>query len=165
MVTEDLVVRGLIWLSLVCFVAAHAAFRDRPVEQGRRWPLTVYWAGAGLAFVHYLAAFHWHYDWSHSQAVLATAGQTAEAFGLDWGGGVWVNYLFLAAWGVDASGYTLHRPIPPGAWRWMLRAFYLTIIVNGAIVFAAAPMRPFGALLVAGLVWSWRPEARLVGPR
>ena len=36
-----------------------------------------------------------------------------------------------------------------------LRIFYLTILVNAAIVFASRPGRVFGVLLLSTLVWAW----------
>ena len=32
-----------------------------------------------------------------------SARQTAEVFGLDWGGGLYVNYAFTAAWVADVA--------------------------------------------------------------
>jgi hypothetical protein len=35
-------------------------------------------------------------------AVLETARQTDAVYGVSWGGGVYVNYLFVAAWLTEA---------------------------------------------------------------
>src|SRR5688572_25084706 len=55
-----------------------------------------------LMWAHAAIAFGSAYGWSHQTAVLATARQTAAVTGLDWGGGIYVNYLFLIAWALDA---------------------------------------------------------------
>jgi hypothetical protein len=188
----DLIVRGSIWLAIACFVAAHAGFR-RAVSPGEqaRWALPAYWIGFALALTHFLAAFSWHYGWSHARAVAVTAEQTARVFGINWGGGVWVNYAFLAAWLTDASVQTSRRRGGPSAlpgWsgpsgpptagaqapayrgpdrrrrrvRVVLRAFFLIVIANGAIVFVAWPMNVVGTVMVAALIWAWRPAIRSV---
>jgi hypothetical protein len=36
--------------------------------------------------------------------------------------------------------------------------FVLTMVVNGAIVFARPTARPFGVLLTAVLLWAWQPR-------
>ena len=160
--TVDLLVRCSMWVALCGFVAAHWGFRRAGPTTHGRWPLAAYWVGAALALAHALAAFGWHYDWSHTQAVTATAEQTADVFGLNWGGGLWVNYAFLVAWLVDA-GWRTARPRHYVAWStgtWMLRGFYLIIIANGANTFVAWPMHFVGAGLVAVLVWCWRSPRR-----
>ena len=157
----DLIVRGLMWLALGCFVAAHLGFRGAHRGALARWARAAYWSGGALALAHVLAAFHWHYGWSHTQAVSATAEQTARVFGVHWGGGVWVNYAFLAAWLADAAWRTTRgaHGIPRvRAGTWALRLFYLIIIANGAVTFVAWPMNLAGGVLVAALLWSWWPQ-------
>ena len=155
----DVIVRGSMWLALGGFVAAHWGFRRAGSAAHSSWPLAAYWIGAALAFVHALGAFHWHYDWSHTQAVVATAEQTADIFGLNWGGGVWVNYAFLVVWLADAGRrMASHRPeVAESTGTWVLRCFYLIIIANGAITFVEWPMNLVGAGMVAVLVWCWWP--------
>ncbi len=148
-------------MALACFLAAQLAFRRSADRPKRRWPVAVYGVGAALALAHYLAAFGWHYDWSHAQAVLATAEHTERVFGLDWGGGVWVNYAFLGTWVVELSWRARRGEIRQPAVRWGLRAFYLIVIANGAVVFVAWPLQLVGGMLVAGLLWSWCPKRQL----
>jgi len=164
-VAVDVIVRGSMWLALGAFVAAHWGFRRAGSAAHSSWPLAAYWIGAALAFVHALAAFHWHYDWSHTEAVVATAEQTAEVFGLNWGGGVWVNYAFLVVWLVDVGRRTAshRRDVAESTGTWLLRGFYLIIIANGAITFVAWPMNLVGAGMVSVLVWCWRPRRPRLG--
>jgi len=163
-----------IWVALALFVAGEAGKpaplsgrgrghgeAEAATRGSRAWRV---WAiGALLAAVHIPIAFAARYDWSHLAAEQETARRTAEMFGVYWAGGVFVNYLFIAAWLVEAwwwrarpAGYA-RRP----AWLvWTLRGFYLIIIVNAAVVFASPIGRWPGAALVAALVWIWRPRPR-----
>jgi hypothetical protein len=122
-------------------------------------------AGLLLAACHFLLAFHARHDWSHALAMEATARQTAAVYGVRWGGGVYVNYLFLGVWTFDLWRW---RPGAPPATRrstpamWVRRAFYFVIILNAAVVFAAGWRRGLGMLLVTWLLvvwWTDRPRA------
>ncbi|HEX2457325.1 MAG TPA: hypothetical protein VHI99_26740, partial [Vicinamibacterales bacterium] len=90
----------------------------------------------------------------------ATAEQTAAVYGIRWGGGVYVNYVFLAVWlaeaawwRTNAAGY-LSRPMLVTS---VLRTFYLIVLVNAAVVFAAPSRRVAGVILISVLLWIWRP--------
>jgi hypothetical protein len=92
--------------------------------------------------------------------------QTAAVYGVPVGAGVYVNYLFVAAWLADAwwwraspRGY-----VRPPAAVWALRAFYLLIIVNAAVVFADGLRRLAGLVLVSWLVRIWMPGAAQTSP-
>jgi hypothetical protein len=52
--------------------------------------------------MHVAAAFQFHHHWSHLAAYRETAQQTAEVFGLNWGGGLYFNYAFTIVWIADA---------------------------------------------------------------
>ena len=89
-----------------------------------------------------------------------TARQTAAVYGINWGGGVYVNYFFVAAWLIEAWWWRAYPSLYFGRRRaitWALRAFYFVIIVNAAVVFASVPRRALGVVLVGALVWIWRP--------
>ena len=113
--------------------------------------------------LHAVLAFDIRYDWSQDQAIRATAEQTAAVYGLRWGGGLYINYAFLAAWLADAAWWRLaptrflSRPklVTTG-----FRVFSLTVLVNGAVVFAAPSRRIMGTMLIAALMWNWRPISR-----
>lgn len=144
-----------IWIALALFVAGEAGKGPLQID-GRPpgWARPVWIAGAILAIAHALIAFDVRYDWNHEAAVTATAAQAASLSGFAWRGSLYVNYVFLALWLLVAW-----------TWRhWAWRAFVLTMIANGAIVFARPWVRPLGALLVAGLLWAWWPRrARVSG--
>lgn len=140
-----------IWVALTLFVVGEAG----RVSDGvlRRWARVVSATGLALAMVHTLLAFDVFHQWRHADAVLSTAQQTQAVFGVRFGAGVYVNYLFFAVWLLDVM---LWRPVtPPSAGRWMLRAFYLLIIFNGAVVFATGWRRLLGVALCIGLVAAW----------
>jgi hypothetical protein len=138
-----------IWVALALFVIAEAG-KGPLAADGRPpwWARPAWFAGALLAIVHSFIAFAVQYRWDHEAAVRATAMQAAEIYGFTWSGSLYVNYLFLALWLLAAW-----------SWRhWAWRLFVLTMIVNGAIVFARPAARPFGVALITALLWAWWPR-------
>jgi hypothetical protein len=140
-----------IWVALVLLVVAEAG--KGPLATGGHpptWARPAWIAGALLAVVHSLIAFAVRYRWDHDAAVRATADQAARVYGAGWNGSLYVNYVFLALWLLAAW-----------SWRhWAWRAFVLTMVVNGAIVFARPAARPFGIVLTAILLWAWWPRSK-----
>jgi hypothetical protein len=139
------VVRGTIWLALAAFVAAEGGrWRARRTGLKGGWALAAFASGAVLCALHFAAALHWTYGWSHTRALEATARQTEEVYGLSWGGGLWVNYVFLAAWMAELirwsrdPSYALRAP---RAGQWALRGFYALVVVNAAVVFPQGAAR------------------------
>jgi hypothetical protein len=143
-----------IWAALLLFVVAEIGYRAAEGRAGR-WARSASVAGAVLAILHAVLALADRYGWDHEAAVRATAEQSAALYGFGWRGSIYVNYVFLALW-LGAAWSWRSR-----AWRhWAWRVFVLTMIVNGAIVFARPAARPFGTALVAALLWAWRPRGR-----
>jgi hypothetical protein len=153
-------IAATIWAALALFVVAEAlagrATADRPAS--RAFSVA---AGAGIVLLiaHMALALAARHGWSHDAAVRHTAAQTAAVYGLEWGGGFYLNYVFAALWAWDAWRRRRGVALPAGS-RSALRAFYLAFIVNAAVVFVPAPRRWLGVVVVAALVWLWRP-ARL----
>jgi hypothetical protein len=155
----DAALYGTIWIALTLFAAGEAG--KRGVHQGRQPAPWAWWASAAgvtIAAVHVVIAMGAHHGWSHQSAVLETARQTASVYGLDWGGGVYVNYAFIAIWGFEVwqwcrapVRYASRSPLV----TWSLRVFYLIMFLNGAIVFVPGWRRLFGAALLAVIVASW----------
>jgi len=162
----DLALRGTIWLSLLAWVVGEGqrSLGPEPARRGRgAWT-----SGALAAVLHSVLAFHLRYDWSHGAAYADTARQTAAVTGLSWGGGILVNYAFLAAWTTDAL------------WWWMapvsfrqrarlldraVRGFVWFMFLNGAVVFARGWMRALGAAAVLAVAAAWYRRACSVGGR
>jgi hypothetical protein len=147
-----------IWIALALFVAGEVG---RSVIRPRPWAWWAFAVGLCMALVHTAIAFDVVHNWVHDDAVRSTAQQTEAMFGMAVGWGVYVNYLFFAVWLADAwwwrAGVTPAER--PPAVTWMLRAFYLVIILNAAVIFAAPARRALGLLVVALLAWAWRPHA------
>jgi hypothetical protein len=149
-------VRGTIWLSLLAWAGGEWArcSRGGPAAAGR----SAWTVGALAAIAHSAAAFHFRHGWSHKAALVETARQTAAVTGLDWGGGLYVNYLFLAVWTADAAWWWL-RPETfdrrPRALDRVVRAFLLFMFLNGAVVFARGPMVAVGAAAVLAVLAAW----------
>ena len=148
-----------IWLALAGFVAGHAGIsRQRQTGLAPVWAWPVWCLGLAACGVHIAVAMAFHHHWSHAAAVLETARQTEAVYGLAWGGGVYVNYLFVAVWlaelvwwRVDPRRYLGQRP-----WSiWTVRAFYLVIVVNAAVIFAAPDRRLAGVVVTAALLAAW----------
>lgn len=122
-------------LCLLAWMSAAIAFL-----RGNKNTARVSWALAGVLYLaHVAAAFHFSHHWSHAAAVAETARQTRELFGMDWGGGIWCNYALAVLWIADLAWRGGGRP--PRAWTIALQVYFLFLAINGAIVFAAGPVR------------------------
>lgn len=148
-----------VWLSLVGLLAGEvgAARRHRTgVEPWWAWPASM--AGCLALCAHMLLAMASRHQWSHQAALLDTARQTAEVYGVAWGGGLWVNYAFAGLW---MAWLTAWKASPARFWnqpRWQLwgaRAFVFVIVLNAAVVFAAPQRRLAGAALTLALPAAW----------
>jgi len=111
----------------------------------------VWTTGAALCVAHVAAAFHVRYGWSHAHAYRDTALQTAAVTGLEWGGGLWVNYAFLAVWAADVGWWWIWPESRATRPRWLhagIGFFFLFMFLNGAVVFAGGPARLIGIAAV-----------------
>ena len=90
-------------------------------------------AGVVLLAVHIAMAMAIAHGWSHAAAIAATARATNAVFGVDWGGGVYANYLFLIVWAAETAWW---RASPTSYARrssaitWSLRIFYFVMIAE-----------------------------------
>ena len=109
-------------------------------------------AGALLLVGHTILAFQIRHGWSHGAALAETARRTEQMTGVASGTGLYLNYLFIALWIAEAAWWWLrprgylhrHRAVDVSMF-----AFFVFMFVNGAVVFAAGPMRIAGAAAVA----------------
>jgi hypothetical protein len=140
------------------------------ISRGNRWLRVCWTIGCGLALLHFICAFQFYHDWSHSAAVRDTAEQTEQLLGIRFGGGLYFNYLFLLVWigdtlwwWIDPEGYAKRRKIV----NLFVYGYLAFIAFNGAVVFVTGPTRWIGAAITAALVARWiilftqRPDARL----
>ncbi len=155
----ELLTRITVWIALAGygFGAAGALIaRQRLIWHERaRWAWTV---GCLGLLAHAVCAFNYYHAWSHTEAYRETARQTAEVFGLDWGGGLFINYALVAAWTLDViwwwgwPEYYRRRP------RWFALAWHLFlifIIFNAAVVFKNGALRwlGLGGCVGLGILW------------
>jgi hypothetical protein len=105
-----------------------------------------------------LFAFHYYHHWSHAAAYRETARQTAELTGLEWGGGLFINYALLAGWLADAAWWG--RDLESYRNRsWLIAAvwhgFLIFMIFNATVVFKTGPLRWIGLGLCLWLASLW----------
>lgn len=160
----DLALYWTIWIALALFAAGEAGKRvpaTRGATAGWAWSASA--IGAAITIAHVIFAMAARHGWSHDAALAATARQTRAVYGVDWGGGVFVNYAFVSLWIVELWRWRrapAHQVSRPDAATWLVRAFFLVVIVNAAIVFAGGLRRIGGAVIVLSLVVSWWPRGR-----
>ena len=155
----ELFTRLTIWIALGGYAlgtVTHFAFRENLKWQARaRWAWTV---GCFGLLTHTICAYHYYHAWSQTSAYRETARQTAEVFGLDWGGGLYINYAFIAAWMLDAvwwwrslEAYNQRPRTLALAWH----GFFLFIVFNATVVFKTGALRWLGLVWVVGVGILW----------
>ena len=151
----EVLLRVPIWVGLVLYALSEHIRAGGGSARGARLAFS---CGCLAYLLHVAAAFNWYHAWSHALAYADTADQTAALVGLDWGGGLWINYAFTALWIGESvwwwTGRVSHAPRPPRV-TWALRGTFLFMIVNGAVVFVDGPMRWVGLAIVVWLIWTW----------
>ena len=154
-----------IWIAVAGYFAGAVVYALARGRRGLDSLARLAWTAAcGALAAHVACAFHFHHGWSHAAAYRDTARQTAEVFGLDWGGGLYVNYALLAGWVADVcywwiGGLRAYRRRPwPLVVAW--HAFLFFIVFNGAVVFADGLARWAGLGLCAALAYVWLSVAR-----
>ena len=172
----ELLTRSTIWITIVLYTAGSVliAISSLSRRQRKRDSLArIVWTMAGLALIaHVACAFQFYHNWSHESAYRETARQTNEVVGLNWGGGLFINYLFTIGWIIDLawwwrSGLDSYRQRawpPVAAWH----GFLIFIIFNATVVFAESAIRwvGLGICLVLCLAWffvvsQWRTQSQI----
>ena len=157
----SVVVRATILMATVLWAWAEVLKIQRPrqVEPARRlWTISL-----TLALLHAVVAFEVAYHWSHGAASMDIARQTAAVTGIVWGGGIFVDYLFLALWVADALWWWI---APVAYIRRSVRverarlALFVFMFVNGAILFASHTARAVGVPSVAAVCITWALRTR-----
>ncbi|MCH2201252.1 MAG: hypothetical protein MK102_04730 [Fuerstiella sp.] len=147
--------------SVACYVAAlwcwlFAGVRQRRSDSAAVGPADrvyiLFWSGAWLLCVlHVVCAFQFRHHWVHSAALQHTADMTERVVGINWGGGLYINYAFLICWGVSLV-QTL-RTVGHLSWGTPVSETFM----QG---FAAFMM--FNATAVFGPWWWWLPAIFVV---
>ncbi len=148
-----------IWLAVLAYTIGSILTleaRSRSKRQNAaRWVWTF---GCAFLLIHVFCAFTYFHHWSHDAAYLETERQTASLTGLHWGGGIYFNYIFAAAWLADVLWWWLAPVSFKFRPRWLHAAWHVFLffmVFNGAFVFVRGPMRWIGLLLCTVVAMSW----------
>ena len=124
--------------------------------------------GCLFYLAHVGAAFQFYHHWSHQAAYRETARQTAEMFGIWWGGGLYLNYLFTVVWAADVLWCWQNPDAYRSRPKWMtaaLHSFLAFMFFNGTVVFASGWVRWVGVTAAAALGILATLEIRKAGRR
>jgi hypothetical protein len=161
----EFLTRITIWLTLAGYAIGVSAYL---LSRGRRaWDVTARTAwtvGCVGLIAHVAFACHFYHHWSQASVYRETARQTAEVTGLDWGGGMFVNYALVISWVIDAAywrlrgleAYRNRAPWLSAAWQ----GFLFFIVFNATVMFKTGPLRWIGmglCLWLAFLAYRSRP--------
>ena len=159
----EFLTRFTVWITLsgyflgAAFVAVSLATSDfHRFARLARWVWTI---GCLALLVHVAFAYHYYHHWSQESVYLDTARQTADVTGINWGGGIYFNYAFMAGWIIDVvwwwrRGLASYRSRPwPLTLAW--HAFLLFMVFNAMVVFKAGLMRIVGSILCLAVFLLW----------
>jgi hypothetical protein len=156
--TGDLLTRGTIWLALGSSVLGAAGDRlgrrSAPWQSAARLAWT---AGCAAYLGHVISAFNFYHGWSHTAAYRETARRTAEIFGVNWGGGLFVNYLFTAAWvaGVIWRWKPESYQRRPRFFEALWRSLFLMMVFSASVVFETGLARWVGIIFSSTFAFLW----------
>jgi hypothetical protein len=136
-------------IAMAAFAASLAIrFTAGPIPLVRRlrlWAARLAWSvGCALQVVHVACALGFYHGWSHAEAHAHTARRTAEMTGWNWGGGLYLNYLFTVLWIADAAWWRVDRESYEkrgGVLDAAVLGFMAFMAVNGVIVFGPPATR------------------------
>ncbi len=140
--------------AIVFYIAALSLY----LRRSDRFARLTWTAGFVIYAVHVCLAFQFFHGWSHSAAYTETARQTREMFGVNWGGGLYLNYLFTFVWLADTvwwwKGLTAYRERP----LWMaaaIQSFLAFMFFNATVVFGQGLVRCIGIFATIALLVLW----------
>jgi hypothetical protein len=151
----EILTKFTVWVALTCYALACAGMLRGSRSSRNRGVWTL---GCGIFLAHVACAFGFYHDWSHTDAYRETARQTEAMTGMDWGGGLYFNYLFAALWLGDVLWWwiaPLGRAGRPGWANHLFHGFVFFLVFNGAFVFVRGAMRWYGLLLCLVLAGLW----------
>lgn len=155
-----LLTRGTIWFAIVAYAIGSAVLAFSRKRSRWLYAARAVWTTACLSLIaHFICAFHFYHDWSHVAAYRDTARQTKEVVGLNWGGGLFINYAVLIAWMIDIGWWWLRgiNSYHNRKWLWVIvwHALLIFIIFNATVVFKGGVVRCVGLVMSLFLVISW----------
>ncbi|HKO97529.1 MAG TPA: hypothetical protein VJU86_11075 [Pyrinomonadaceae bacterium] len=156
----EVITRATIWVTIVAYTAGAATYALS--RKRLKWDSAarVSWTIACVSLLaHVASAFYFYHGWSHQAAHRETARQTNEVVGINWGGGLYVNYALLALWTIDVGWWWLcglegyrRRPF------WLVsvwHGFLFFIIFNSTVVFGNGWVRWVGVGVCLGVCLAW----------
>lgn len=153
--------------ALICMVLFFAIRISRLKLEGSTLDLAkCFWLiGSLLSLLHAIVTMAFYHQFKHALAYEDTAHQTEQAIGVAVGFGIWLNYVFVAVWLLDAlwmNGYpsnylARHRTVDR-----LTYGFLAFIAFNGAIVFEAGPVRWVGIVAIIVLAAIWKSRGRAI---
>ncbi|MBS1786781.1 MAG: hypothetical protein JST85_03620 [Acidobacteria bacterium] len=162
----ELLTRLTIWIAISGYavgVCLLLLVRESQTWQARA---RLAWTIGCLGLIaHLICAFHFYHHWNQASALSETARQTAEVTGNNWGGGLYINYAFLAAWIADVAWwwrglerYRQRHWLITAAWHFVL----IFMVFNATVVFKTGVVRWIGIALCSGLllVWLWSAKSK-----
>jgi hypothetical protein len=156
--TGEFLTRATAWLAIFAYTAGTLIFVNKSTRGDGAARLLWTIACASL-IAHFISAFQFFHGWSHQAAYLATARQTEKVFGLNWGGGLLINYLVLILWIVDVTWWWVQgvESYRRRRWRWVIawHALLIFIIFNATVVFGHGIIRWLGGVACLILVVAW----------
>ena len=148
------------WTARICVALWLATLFVRPQSRAAKSERVVDWwrvlwtLGAVSLAVHTAAAFHCKHDWSHAHAYAHTAQQTLDTVGLDWGGGLYFNYLTSIWWLLDAIAIWLKIDwARKKSYRLALEWYLAFMFLNATIVFGPRFWVAAGIGVLGSLAW------------
>jgi hypothetical protein len=158
----EILTRLAMWITLGAYGLGATLFWATPGRQRLdRYARLLWTLGCLTMLAHVAFAIHFYHGWHHDSIVRETARQTAEVFGVYWGGGVYFNYLLLLGWAADtfswwAGGLAAYRRRAPSRTA-LWHGFLLFMFFNATVVFKTGFLRWLGlALCTALAVFWWR---------
>ena len=156
----QLLTKATIWFAVLAYTVGIALFcfaRGRPAWLAAS---RLAWTTGCLALMaHITSAFHFYHHWSQESAYLDTARQTKEVIGVNWGGGLFINYAVLSFWIVDVGWWWLKGIDSYRRRRWLIvllwHAFFIFIVFNATVVFKDGIVRWVGLVVSVCLAACW----------
>lgn len=130
--------------------------REQRTDSVKKWCWMLSWA---FCVAHVIAAFHFIHKWSHDAALKHTAEMTERVVGVHWSGGLFINYMFLAWWGVDAV-----RQLAGQRTSLSLHLVAAFMMFNATVVFGPKWWGVPAAILVGLLLMAFRNRPAGISP-
>ena len=155
----ELLTRLTVWIALAGYALGVTGILV--ARQNQMWQAWARWAwtmGCLALLAHTACAFHFYHAWSQTAAYRETARQTAAVTGFDWGGGLFINYGFIAAWVMDVAwwwrGLEAYRR-RPRALVIVWQSIFMFMVFNATVVFKTGPLRWIGLVMCLSIALLW----------